>query len=142
MTPGRVERCVFRSEAPVEPAVKAAVAPVEPAIEPAVAPVEPAIEPAVATVKTPETPVLNLLGYVREGFLGTRAGDWGGGSRRPAEKPNSTGNESRYHKVSHHSLHGSYNETTVSSLSLGKAASSWSEQRLMRKGSSLTERFV
>jgi len=102
--PGRVERCVYRSEAPIEPAVK------------------PAVEAAAAAVKI--DPELNLLGYVREGFLGTRANDGCGRSRCPAQKPNSTGNESRYHKVSHHSLHGSYNETTVSLLSFGKAASS------------------
>jgi len=87
MTPGRVKGCVYRSEAPVETAVK------------------PAVEAPVAAVKI--DPELNLLGYVREGFSGTRAGDWGGRSSRPAEKPNSARNESRYHKVSHNSLHGS-----------------------------------
>ena len=51
MTPGLVEGCVYQSEAPVEPAVEAAL----------------------AAVKAPETPVLNLLGYIRENFLSTRA---------------------------------------------------------------------
>ena len=104
MTPGLVEECVYRSEAPIEPAIEAAV------------------ETAIPAIKI--DPELNLLGYVREGFSGTRAGDWGGRSRRPAEKSNSARNESRYHKVSHNSLHGSYNKTTVSSLSLAKAVSS------------------
>jgi hypothetical protein len=99
MRPVFVEGCVCRSEAPVKTPVKT---PVEPAVK---ATVEPAIKTAVAAVKAPETPVLNLLGYIWENFLSTRANDGGGRSRCPAEKPKSTGNESRYHKVSHHSLH-------------------------------------
>jgi len=70
MTPGLVEGCVYQSEAPVEAA-----------IEPVLAAVEAAIEPALAAVKAPETPVLNLLGYIRENFLSTRANDGGGRSR-------------------------------------------------------------
>jgi len=58
-TPGRVEECVYRSKAPVETAIKAAVAPVKAAV----------------------TPVLNVLAYIRESFLGTRAYDWRGRSR-------------------------------------------------------------
>jgi hypothetical protein len=64
--PGLVEGCVYRSEAPVEPALAA---------------VEAAVKAALAAVKAPETPVLNLLGYIRENFLSTRANDGGGRSR-------------------------------------------------------------
>jgi hypothetical protein len=60
--PGLVEGCVYRSEAPVEPALAA-------------------VKAALAAVKAPETPVLNLLGYIRENFLSTRANDGGGRSR-------------------------------------------------------------
>jgi hypothetical protein len=62
MTPGLVEGCVYQSEAPVEPALAA-------------------FEAAVAAVKAPETPVLNLLGYIRKNFLSTRANDGCGRSR-------------------------------------------------------------
>ena len=79
--PGLVEGCVYRSEAPVEPTVKAALAAIETAVKATVAAVEAAIETAVAAVEAPETPVLNLLGYIRENFLSTRANDGGGRSR-------------------------------------------------------------
>ena len=86
--PGLVEGCVYRSEAPVEPAlaaVKAAVEPalaaVEAAVKAALAAVKAPVKAALAAVKAPETPVLNLLGYIRENFLSTRANDGGGRSR-------------------------------------------------------------
>ena len=75
--PGLVEGCVYRSEAPVEPALAA----VEAAVKAALAAVEAAVKAALAAVKAPETPVLNLLGYIRENFLSTRANDGGGRSR-------------------------------------------------------------
>ena len=75
--PGLVEGCVYRSEAPVEPALAA----VEAAVKAALAAVKAAVKAALAAVKAPETPVLNLLGYIRENFLSTRANDGGGRSR-------------------------------------------------------------
>ena len=65
-TPGRVEECVYRSKAPVETAV---------------APVATAVKAPVAPVKAAVTPVLNVLAYIRESFLNTRAYDWRGRSR-------------------------------------------------------------